>query len=71
MAPADLENGNAAGEKETQAPRLSLGGDQGMDDQQDMGEYGNLVRYISQYRDGRRASTVGGDDEAPKKKKWW
>lgn len=53
----DLENGNA--DKETDA----------FANQPDEGEYGNLIRYISQYRDGRRASTVGS--EAPKKKHWW
>jgi H+-transporting ATPase len=68
MAPTDLENGGA--EKDS-APRLSLGGGQQADDGQELGEYGNLVRYISNYRDGRRASTIGGDDETPKKKHWW
>ena len=68
MAPTDLENGNV--EKESAAPpRLSVGGN--ADDNADVGEYGNLVRYISNYRDGRRASTVGGDDDEPKKKHWW
>ena len=67
MAPTDLENGNV--EKDAGPPRLSLGGN--ADTNEDMGEYGNLVRYISNYRDGRRASTIGGDDDAPKKKHWW
>ncbi|CZT11164.1 hypothetical protein WAI453_010898 [Rhynchosporium graminicola] len=36
----------------------------------DLGEYGNLVKYISNYKDGRRASVAGSiylDDEKPKK----
>ena len=63
MAPqtGDLENGNV--DKE-------LGRDAQTNDEE-LGEYGNLVRYISNYRDGRRASTVGGDDDTPKKKHWW
>lgn len=42
-------------------------------DNEDAGEYGNLVRYISNYKDGRgsrKASTVAGDDEHVKKP-WW
>jgi H+-transporting ATPase len=66
MAPpqnGDLENG-------TTDKELGLGQSaQGNDDE--LGEYGNLVRYISTYRDGRRASTIGGDDDTPKKKHWW
>jgi H+-transporting ATPase len=61
MAPlnGDIENGDA--EKETRFPGNQDG---------DLGEYGNLVKYISNYRDGRRGSTAGGStyDEAPKKK---
>ena len=70
MAPTDLGNGKV--DKET-APRLSVGGGGGGGgayDNEDIGEYGNLVRYISNYRDGRRASTVGGDDDEPKKWFW-
>ena len=69
MAPLnELENGNA--EKELGHDGLSQQAVANNDD--DQGEYGNLVRYISQYRDGRRASTIGGDDDdAPKKKHWW
>ena len=37
----------------------------------DMGEYGNLVRYISNYKDGRRASTIGDDDDEVRKGPWW
>jgi H+-transporting ATPase len=48
---------------------LGRGGDATNDEE--LGEYGNLVRYISNYRDGRRASTIGGDDDTPKKKHWW
>jgi H+-transporting ATPase len=68
MAPpsGDIENGDV--EKE----QRGLGA-QATDDG-DMGEYGNLVKYISNYRDGRRASIGGGsslglDDDKPKK--WW
>jgi len=40
--------------------------------QDNLGEYGQLVRYISTYRDGRAMSVAGGDDgEAPKKRHWW
>jgi H+-transporting ATPase len=66
MAPhGDIENGDV--EKE-QAQRDHLGG---ANDDADLGEYGNLVKYISNYRDGRRASIAGSTyDDAPKKK-WW
>ncbi|TVY45358.1 Plasma membrane ATPase [Lachnellula subtilissima] len=39
---------------------------------ENMGEYGNLVRYISTYKDGRRGSTVSSvaNEEEPKKKFW-
>jgi H+-transporting ATPase len=55
---------NGGSEKEIR--RMDVGGDG------DLGEYGNLVKYISNYRDGRRGSTAGGStyDEAPKKR-WW
>jgi H+-transporting ATPase len=67
MAPLnELENGNA--EKEIGHDPLTQ---QAVANDDDQGEYGNLVRYISQYRDGRRASTIGGDDDMPKKKHWW
>jgi H+-transporting ATPase len=67
MAPLnELENGNA--EKEMGNDALAP---QAVANNDDEGEYGNLVRYISQYRDGRRASTIGGDDDTPKKKHWW
>lgn len=67
MAPLDFENGNA--EKEIGQVPLTQ---QAVANNEDEGEYGNLVRYISQYRDGRRASTIGGDDDdIPKKKHWW
>jgi H+-transporting ATPase len=66
MAPlnGDLENGGA--EKEAGFP-----GTMQPAQDEELGEYGNLVKYISNYRDGRRASTVGGDDDEPKKKHWW
>ena len=55
----DIENGGGLNEKDAR-----------VDDNQDMGEYGNLVRYISTYRDGRRGSTASGagEDAKPKKK---
>jgi H+-transporting ATPase len=67
MAPLnDLENGNADKEVDRDPQQAVANNDD------DQGEYGNLVRYISQYRDGRRASTIGGgDDDQPKKKHWW
>jgi H+-transporting ATPase len=80
MAPFnDLENGNAAPAAVAPAQDKEvidhLGQHQAVANQdEDQGEYGNLVRYISQYRDGRRASTIGGgddDDDLPKKKHWW
>jgi H+-transporting ATPase len=68
MAPlnGDIENGDV--EKDT---RRSMADD--VDNGQDMGEYGNLVRYISTYRDGRRGSTAsgGGVEEKKKKAPWW
>ncbi|KAI6247518.1 Plasma membrane ATPase [Erysiphe necator] len=38
-----------------------------------LGEYGNLVRYISNFKDGRRMSTSGASilDDLPVKKKWY
>ena len=38
-------------------------------DNTDQGEYGNLVRYISTYRDGRRGSTASGGGADPHEKK--
>jgi H+-transporting ATPase len=66
MAPpnGDIENGDV--EKEQQRRMDAEANDDG-----DMGEYGNLVKYISNYRDGRRASIGGSSinvgDEKPKK----
>lgn len=67
MAPlnGDIENGDV--EKEQ---RRGVANDDG----QDLGEYGNLVKYISNFRDGRRSSVASGapsvyDDEP--KKKWY
>jgi len=37
----------------------------------ELGEYGNLVKYISNYRDGRRSSVAGSTYEDEPKKKWW
>jgi H+-transporting ATPase len=67
MAPlnGDVENGDV---EKSQRP-LDI---QANDD--DMGEYGNLVKYISNYRDGRRASIGGGSslaDMDDKPKKWY
>lgn len=66
MAPpnGDVENGDA--EKELQR-------DVQPNDGADMGEYGNLIRYISNYKDGRRGSTVSSlqVDEENKKKHFW
>jgi hypothetical protein len=47
MAPpnGDVENGDV--DKE-------IGRNVGADNNDDLGEYGNLVKYISNYRDGRR-----------------
>jgi len=65
MAPSngDVENGDV--EKEQR--RM----DAEANDDGDMGEYGNLVKYISNYRDGRRASIGGSSislgDEKPRK----
>lgn len=42
-----------------------------VNDNQDLGEYGNLVKYISNYRDGRRASVAGSIYDDVPKKKWW
>jgi H+-transporting ATPase len=54
------------GEAEKQQRPLDVGGNE------DLGEYGNLVKYISNYRDGRRGSTAGGStyEDIPKKK-WY
>jgi H+-transporting ATPase len=57
----DLENGQF--QKDTDARAVA--------NDEDQGEYGNLVRYISNYKDGRRASTIGGDDDDHPKRPWW
>jgi H+-transporting ATPase len=66
MAPpnGDVENGDV--EKELQR-------DVQPNDGADMGEYGNLIRYISNYKDGRRGSTVSSlqVDEENEKKHFW
>jgi H+-transporting ATPase len=69
MAPpnGDIENGDVEKESRTMNPDVN-------NDDNDMGEYGNLVKYISNYRDGRRASIGGGSSLADiddKPKKWW
>lgn len=64
--PGDVENGDV--EKEERRNTLPN------NDSDEVGEYGNLVRYISTYRDGRRmsqASSLASIEEAEKKKKWW
>jgi H+-transporting ATPase len=61
----DVENGNFEKELERGGANLAVANDE------DQGEYGNLVRYISNYKDGRRASTIGGDDDDAPKKPWW
>ncbi|KAN0096523.1 putative plasma membrane ATPase [Hyaloscypha variabilis] len=68
MAPlnGDIENGDV---EKSQRPL-----DTPANNDEDMGEYGNLVKYISNYRDGRRASIGGGSslaDMDDKPKKWY
>ncbi|KAH8602032.1 plasma membrane H+-ATPase [Bisporella sp. PMI_857] len=65
----DIENGapTRSGEFGRDSEKLVLPNDGG----DDAGEYGNLVRYISNYKDGRRQSTVAGDDADLPKKHWW
>lgn len=62
MATHDIENGGGLNEKDVRRDTMA-------DDNADMGEYGNLVRYISTYRDGRRGSTASGAGESVKPKK--
>ena len=58
----DLENGHAA----MQAPQVDMPGGE------NLGEYENLVRYISTYRETRRVSVAAPEeDEKPKKRKWY
>ncbi|RDL30411.1 Plasma membrane ATPase [Venustampulla echinocandica] len=59
----DVENGNV--EKETRPPVAAA------NNNSDLGEYGNLVRYISTYHDGRRNSVLVDDEDTPKKRHWW
>ncbi|TVY84678.1 Plasma membrane ATPase [Lachnellula suecica] len=66
MAPqnGDVENGDV--EKE----QLNRSGPTDAE----LGEYGQLVRYISTYKDGRRASnasSIAAEEEPEKKKKFW
>lgn len=70
MAEKDLENGDPKSE------RISFA--DGWDPDKDEGEYANLIRYISTYRDRRFSkapSQVSGDDVAdastPKKKNFF
>jgi len=68
MAPpnGDIENGDVEKEQRTLNPVA--------DNDEEMGEYGNLVKYISNYRDGRRASIGGGSSLADlddKPRKWY
>jgi H+-transporting ATPase len=70
MAPpnGDIENGDVEKEQE-QAQRAAA-----TNDNVDLGEYGNLVKYISNYRDGRRSSVAGSGQsvyEDEPKRKWW
>lgn len=59
--PNDMENGDVEKERMAMADNNDA----------DLGEYGNLVKYISNYRDGRRTSIAGSIyDDAPKKK-WY
>jgi H+-transporting ATPase len=73
MAPHnEIENG--AVEKETQHAQARDGlGNTGDEPELDQGEYGNLVKYISNYKDGRRGSSAAGStyDDMPPKKKWY
>jgi H+-transporting ATPase len=66
MAPlnGDVENGDVEKELRREGEPAN--------DTAEMGEYGNLVRYISTYKDGRRSSVVSsiGGYEEPKKK-WY
>ena len=59
----DLENGNGA----MQAPQVEMPAGE------NLGEYENLVRYISTYRESRRVSVaeVPEEDEKPKKRRWY
>jgi H+-transporting ATPase len=67
MAEKDLENGD------TKRERISFA--DGWDPEKDEGEYANLLRYISTYRDRRfskapsqASGDEGGDASTPKKK---
>jgi H+-transporting ATPase len=59
----DLSSENGQFQKDTDARAVANDDDQG--------EYGNLVRYISNYKDGRRASTIGSNLDDEPKKPWW
>ena len=69
MAEKDMENGDPKRE------RISFA--DGWDPDKDEGEYANLIRYISTYRDRRfskapsQASGEGGDASKPKKKSFF
>ena len=58
----DLENGNVDKEKVESHPNPG-----------ELDEYGQLVKYIATYRDGRRKSTASalGLEDDGKKKPWW
>jgi H+-transporting ATPase len=64
MSPAvngDLENGNVNKEAQRSAEA---------NDDENLPEYTALVRYISTYRDGRKA-VEAEDEDKPAKKQWW
>jgi H+-transporting ATPase len=59
----DLEKGNLAKELQRES--------EPNDDVADLGEYPNLVRYISTYHDGEKPVEVNDDDEKLVKCPWW
>jgi H+-transporting ATPase len=59
----DLEKGDVKKEVQREAePNL---------DDANVGEYNNLVRYISTYREGNKAAEAAEDDDLPVKCHWW
>jgi H+-transporting ATPase len=62
-ANGDLERGDVKKEIQREAHPNA--------DDETLGEYNNLVRYISTYREGNKAVAASEDDDKPVKRHWW
>jgi H+-transporting ATPase len=63
LSNGDLEHGDSLSEDRRIA--------EANNDDENLGEYAALVRYIATHRDGRRASLAVDEDEKERKRHWW